>query len=300
MLNLCFKDKGITFPLTEHHIVTFVCWLNSRNLRVATITSYLSGLRQLHITKGLLVPNIRSDLINQILTGKKNVDFIYPVVKPTRIPVTPTILRILKSQINIDNLPYHDKRLLWLICTLAFHGFFRIGELLTKSPVSFDPSYTLLCGDIGVNVTYIDNVPVKLLEVTLKHSKCSKNKSVVIDIYPTNSDLCPVRAYSKWSNTRVGSPRLPAFRLSSGKSLTPYNFNSKLRVWLKDYIDFSVCSVTGHSFRAGIPSILATMGFPDKDIQAAGRWSSRAFELYCKLPRTKRIAMSRALGNLHL
>ena len=300
MLKLCFKDINIPFPLSESYIVTFVSWLNNRNLSVSTINSYLAGLRQLHLAKGLQIPNIRSDLVSLILSGKKNVDLLYPVEKPTRIPVTPTILRILKTQITNDVLPYHDKRLYWLICTLAFHGSFRIGELLTRSPVSFDPNYTLLCSDIGTNITKIDNVPVKFLEVTLKHSKCSKNKPVVIDIFPTNSDLCPICAYIKWFKTRVSPSNLPAFRLSSGKALTPSNFNSKLRFWLKDYLDYSICSVSGHSFRAGIPSILATMGFPDKDIKAAGRWSSRAFELYCKLPRTKRNAMSKALGTLKL
>ena len=300
MLKLCFKDQDIPFPIPESYIMTFVSWLNGRNLSASTINSYLAGLRQLHLTKGLQIPNIRSDLVNQILTGKKNVDLLHPVIKPTRIPVTPTILRILKTQISSDILSYHDKRLYWLICTLAFHGSFRMGELLTKSPTSFDPNYTLLCKDIAINFTTIDNLPVKFLEVTLKHSKCSIHKPVVIDIYPTNSDLCPIRAYDKWVNTKTCALNLPAFRLTSGKTLTPTNFNAKLHTWLRGYIDYSVCSVTGHSFRAGIPSILATMGFPDKDIQAAGRWSSRAFELYCKLPRTRRIAMSRALGNLQL
>ena len=283
MLKLCFKNCEIPFPLPHSYILTFVSWLNNRNLSASTINSYLAGLRQLHLAKGLQLPNIRSDLVNQILAGKKNVDLLLPVIKPTRIPVTPTILRILKTQITGDNLPYHDKRLYWLICTLAFHGSFRIGELLTRSPTTYDPNYTLLCKDIAVNITLVDNVPVKFLEVNLKHSKCSKNKPVVIDIYPTNSDLCPVRAYAKWFNTRASSLNLPAFRLSSGKTLTPNTFNAKLRSWLNSYIDYSVCSISGHSFRAGIPSILATMGFPDKDIQAAGRWSSRAFELYCKL-----------------
>ena len=300
MLRLCFKDTTTSFPLSNSHIITFICWLNNRGLCLSTINSYLAGLRQVHLAKGFTIPVIRSDIVSQILTGKRNLEAHSISVKPTRIAVTPTILRILKITISADNLPLADKKLFWLVCTLAFHGSFRIGELLTRSPLSFDPAFTLLSKDIFLNVTHVNNVPIKFIEINLNSSKTSMTKAVVLDVYPTNNDLCPVRAYIKWSSSHSSTNNLPAFRLNSGKSLTPNLFNSKLRFWLRDHIDYSKVSVSGHSFRAGIPTILATMGFADKDLQAAGRWSSRAFEAYIKLPRTKRISMAKALGNLRL
>ena len=177
---------------------------------------------------------------------------------------------------------------------------FALVNFSRESPISFDPAFTLLSKDIFLNVTHVNNVPIKFIEINLNSSKTSMTKAVVLDVYPTNNDLCPVRAYIKWSSSHSSTNNLPAFRLNSGKSLTPNLFNSKLRFWLRDHIDYSKVSVSGHSFRAGIPTILATMGFADKDLQAAGRWSSRAFEAYIKLPRTKRISMAKALGNLRL
>ncbi len=50
-----------------------------------------------------------------------------------------------------------------------------------------------------------------------------------------------------------------------------------------------------HSFRIGTASMLGSLGFDDEDVQAVGRWSSRAFEEYLMLPRTKRIAVAKKL-----
>ena len=55
-----------------------------------------------------------------------------------------------------------------------------------------------------------------------------------------------------------------------------------------------------HSFRAGMASLLGTLGYTDEDIQAVGRWSSRAFLAYLKLPRTQRLTMAKKIGELNL
>ena len=38
--------------------------------------------------------------------------------------------------------------------------------------------------------------------------------------------------------------------------------------------------------------MMATLGFSEKDIKTAGRWSSSAVEKYIKLPRSKRIMVA--------
>ena len=47
-------------------------------------------------------------------------------------------------------------------------------------------------------------------------------------------------------------------------------------------------------FRAGAASAMAALGYGDEDIQAVGRWSSRAFLKYIKLPRTRRAEVAKA------
>ena len=69
---------------------------------------------------------------------------------------------------------------------------------------------------------------------------------------------------------------------------------------VNDHLDYSKGVITCHSFRAGLVSILGAAGFKDSDLKTLGRWSSRAYEIYCKLPRTKRAEMSRAMGDLKI
>lgn len=300
MLKLCFNSRNATvsYPLSQGDLLIFISWLSNRGLSPNTISSYLSGIRLVHLTAGLEAPVLRSDIVSQVLTGAKHVDAVTVKSKAFRLPVTPTILRLLKLAISRDDLCQHDSKLYWFLCTLAFHGSFRMGELLCSSPLHFDPNYTLLNSDLKLNTTVINTISTPFLEVTLKSSKSSLTSAVMIDLFPTNSDLCPLRAFSKCPAPT--SQEQPMFRMSSGKLITTRQFNVKLKYWLKDYLDFSKTAVSGHSFRAGIPSIMSSLGCPDDDLKTIGRWSSRAFKFYTKLPRTNRLAMAKAMGDLNL
>ena len=46
--------------------------------------------------------------------------------------------------------------------------------------------------------------------------------------------------------------------------------------------------VKNHSFRAGVASLMAALGYKEDDIMASGRWRSDAFMAYTKLPRLHR------------
>ena len=43
--------------------------------------------------------------------------------------------------------------------------------------------------------------------------------------------------------------------------------------------------------------MMAAIGYSDEEIKAVGRWSSRAFMEYIKLPRTQRAEIARRLGH---
>lgn len=301
MLETCHLEssRSLTYPLDQEDILFFISWLVQRGLTSSTISSYLSAVRQIHMTLGFESPVLRSDLVNQILTGKKNVEHSCPSSKPKRLPVTPTILRIIKLEMAKDaSLCMHDTILLWFLCSLSFHGSFRMGELLSRSSISFDPQFTLLQRDIRSKHTKFNDASIQFLEISLKSTKTTPTATTIIDVFPTNNDLCPMKAFLKWVQLSGRDPAMPAFRLSSGNLLTPTFLNRKLKLWLEDYLDFSKTSISGHSFRAGLVSVLGSLGFEDSDLKSIGRWSSRAFLLYTKLPRTRRHAMAKALGNI--
>jgi hypothetical protein len=84
----------------------------------------------------------------------------------------------------------------------------------------------------------------------------------------------------------------PAFRFSSGVPLTGGKLNGLLKEWLGE----AVPGISTHSFRIGAASLMGKLGFSDKDVKAVGRWGSRAFEGYIRLPRTKRRLVAEKLA----
>jgi len=133
------------------------------------------------------------------------------------------------------------------------------------------------------------------LQLKLKSPKENKdNRAVIIDVFQSDTQICPIRAFRKWEQaTSDSQANQPAFLWADGKLVTMNVMNKLIKDLLDEYIPGHRISV--HSFRTGTASMMAQLGCSDKDIQAVGRWSSRAFENYIKLPRSKRIQTLRRL-----
>ncbi len=180
------------------------------------------------------------------------------------------------------------------MATLAFAGAFRIHEILSKAESTFDPNFTLL----GEDLTVSSKNRQETLHVRLKCPKESRSAAAtVVDVFENKSELCPVRAFRKWFSCKYREPQLPLFRFHNGTPLTGAKLNRIMKTFLDPYTDSSVGFFATHSFRIGIASMLGQLGFEDQDIMATGRWSSRVFERYMKLTRTKRnIAQDKILS----
>ena len=306
MLEKCAVETStdMNLPLSEKQVLIFIAWLIERGLQSRTISSYLSGLRMIHLSQGIFIPILRSDLVKQILEGRVHLDNISKRLdsKPVRLPVTPTILKLLKLELKEATYSRETKRLIWSVATLAFAGAFRIHEILSPLEHHYDPCFTLLGADIKLTPLTIEGARVETLQVKLKSQKTDRvGVDHIIDVYESNGAICPVRAFKKWSeSTTQLVPDKPAFRTESGRPLTGARFNKHLKFLLARHIDYKLGRISSHSFRAGIATIMGQLGYADQEIQALGRWSSRAFESYLKLPRTKRLCMARAIGNLDL
>ena len=299
MLDRCLTEHGevLTLPISPRQTTLFVAWLLKRNLSSGTIQTYISGVKTLHLVKGVTPPEIRTPLLQHILGGKKNQELIdkREGLKKTRLPMTPPMMKILKKELLAANLSNLDKACHWAVATIALAGGFRISELLCPSPNTFDPNFSLL----NNNIKLVTRGSADCIQITLKREKTNKSHlSTVVDIFASGSSICPVRAYSKYD--RLSShqqPNLPAFRLSSGANFT----NKMLNTFLKNKLNPHVRAngfLSGHSFRTGLCSLLGRAGYSDKDLKSAGRWSSSAFEFYSKLPRTKRIQLAKNISEL--
>ena len=70
MIQKCEMESRVdlSIPFDQRKTLIFIDWLvRSRKLKGSTINSYLAGVRQLHVVKGLDPPNMRSSLVKLVL-----------------------------------------------------------------------------------------------------------------------------------------------------------------------------------------------------------------------------------------
>jgi len=271
MLAKCCKANNIKkdLPISEGTAITFILWLAfDRGVKAATINSYLAGVRQLHIMKGVEPPKLRTDLVSMALRGQEHRDQAAKRLNPhkERQPVTPDILLLLKARLSESDFLPVDQRLVWTVCSLAFFGAFRGIELLCRSEKQFDPAFNLLAEDIVV----VDDSQSggRALQLKIKSPKeDKKGRSIIVDIYQSRGDICPVAAYEKWQAMHPPSePGLPAFRWSNGVPLTSRRLNEILKERLAGYLEGAESQYTSHSFRTGAASMMGVLGYTDDDI----------------------------------
>ena len=300
----CQKDTktSMELPLSQSQILIYIDWLiRVRRVKSTTISSYLAGIRQLHLVKGIEPPNIRSAAVRMVLKGKGHMDSIQDraVTKAKRLPMTLNLMRLLKAKIRNWDQDDDTKLLTWAVCTAAFHDSFRIHEILTKESKTFDPDFTLLGRDVRMTSSSSSGEPGRRLSFYLKSPKEDKiGKTVIVDVYETLGSTCPVKAFRKWSGQANIQEDKPLFSSKQGKPLTGRVLNANIKSLLEEHIDYGIGGIWSHSFRAGIPTLMAERGFEDKEIQITGRWNSRAFEFYTKNPSTNRERIARRLGRM--
>ena len=306
MWNRCRDETGMTgnLPATEADILTYVAWLLKRNLNGSSIDSYLAGIRAAHLSKGMNPPQLRTSLIKAVIAGKTHSDQAEKRAgkKRNRLPVTPTMLKILKQELYNSSLCKLDKLAAWSAATLIYFGCMRPGEVLCRNVKTFDPDYSLLNRDMKEKVEQSNNTVTKSLQIFLKSDKTDRQgKGRLIDIYSCNSGLCPVKAFRKYKNAEsTADPGKPVFRLQSGKPYTTSTFNKHLKLFLGKHVDTESAYVSGHSLRAGIASLAEVLGYSETEIKEIGRWSSDAFSVYLKLPSSRRAKIARELAQLNL
>ena len=189
--------------------------------------------------------------------------------------------------------------MIWLVCTLAFNGSFRIGELLANDNMPYDPQTCLLGRDISVENWHKNGENTKLIKVWLKSPKELKfGKGVMVEVFETNTEICPVAALEKWkkqSKSAMTSTK-PAFRLEDGSLYNGNLFNRDLEKLLGKHINYKETKILSHSFRAGLATAMAKLGYTDDEICKIGRWNSQAFIHYVKTARLKRMKIAREMA----
>jgi hypothetical protein len=201
----------------------------------------------------------------------------------TRRAMTLPLLVTLGRRIAATNWPALDKQVIWAAATTGFFRTVRMGEILASAEKSFSPASDLLWKDVRCSS------PSSLL-LHLKNPKSGIPGGEKVDLFEfPGYDCCPVQALRNLRAKQIEAgnidENLPVFRFSSGKNLTCSIRNRTLAALLPDFHIPGQDTITCHSFRAGIPSVLAM--FPDlvtsDQIKGWGRWQSDCYQLYTRL-----------------
>lgn len=260
-LSLCL----IHLPASPETITMFIAHLHKSGYAPSTIASHVSAIALLH--KLSLYPDPTSHFLpHRALLGCRktgsNPDIRHPILLKD-------LNNMLEACFKISS--FYEATLYRCIFSVAFHGFFRIGELLPNSNASCYK--TIHISDIRFTS--------KMASIQLNHYKTKKsNQPLLIKLHRTNSSSNPIRLLRKYLKLRGQKPG-PIFMSHKNKNITHSMFNSYLKKVL-NFLNMPTKLYKGHSFRIGACTQASISKVPDATIKALGRWKSDAYKRYIR------------------
>ena len=269
------------FPPTETVLIWYATHTASFSSH-ANVKVHMAAIKHFSIVRGDSVQFRDFDRLYLVIRGIKRSQGTSRSL-PKRLPITPSLLRVINQNLFNSLRLYEDKVMLWTAIITAFFGFLRISEYTSSHTTRFDTMTTLMLSDVSIRNDHAH-----------LHIKASKTdpfrQGVTVRIAANNTILCPINAlrlFLPLHPTQSG----PLFAFQSGKYLTRSHMNRLL----KDTTN-NTANISSHSLRIGAASTAAAMGCPKYLIQGMGRWSSDCFRRYIRISdRTIRTA-SRALA----
>ena len=168
--------KGVQLsylPLTEDKACLFVAYLVDSKLKHSTIKGYLSAVRRLQVVAGGMGDPFAGSWprLECALKGVKRAAAVSGVGARVRLPVTPKILKLLRS-VWSGNSSGFDSVMLWAACCMCYFGVLRSGEVTVPSLKEYDGGAHLSEGDVS-----LDSVKSpKMVQVRVKQSNGSFQK----------------------------------------------------------------------------------------------------------------------------
>ena len=247
-------------PLTLSRYVAF------SSHSIASAPKYLTGAR--HYLKDLYPEfdeNRNHPLVLSTIRGSKKVR-ADPVTR--KLPLRLSHLSSFLSHSNVTQ--SYDDLLFATLMSCAFYGCHRMGELVVKSDKSLFDSRKIIKRS---SLEFIDN----RAQYRLPYHKADPfyhGTDVVFSQHDIANPIQLLKRYTALRDKRHG-PRLPLFLCEDGSSPN--------RSWFdKKFFHFLPHDYGGHSARAGGATYFASLGLSASIIQAIGRWSSSAWEIYIR------------------
>ena len=284
---------SLSMPWSTSSGIEFVMGCCKDGLRASSIRTYLSQIKKAHLVSGVAW-NVDMYLPNQLLRGLEN------TADPARrrIAVTPAMLD--KMFMKIYSLKkkwsLHDRRVLWLSICCLWAGSFRAAEILSVSESGFLSEETLTWSRWKEHSGLVDGRVTRWLSVLLlkpKEHRPGKSHGVKVELFQVEGVRWdPIAAWDAFKRDSKLERRSgePVFRWSSGRCVTTKFLNGFIKEGCADMSEYPEdCYLGTHSFRAGVVSLMASMGLPRDQIMAIGRWSGDSWVRYAKEGRSFRL-----------
>lgn len=259
---------NLVWPPDVSDVINFVSYLSLTGFAVSSIRAYVSAIAYKCRISGLLDPT-QNFLVSKLLQGLNRTRRS----KDVRLPITPSILvRVLLSLPRVCKTLY-EASLFSLAYSLAFYGFFRVGELVVTQ------------AEHGLqirNVQLIDND--QAISLGLQSSKTDQSGAGVVLVLEARDGItCPVRCYQQFISRRPG---IGGYLLchEDRSPLTRYQFCAVLKMAISQ-IGLNSAHYNSHSFRVGSATTAYGNSVTEDNLKAYGRWSSEAFRTYIRIPK---------------
>lgn len=281
-----YVEEEFAWPLSERALRGFTVYcVTVRGIKASSTRAYLSALMCLQKIGGHKITRIQDDNIGSLLRGAANLGMAANKASTNnRRAMTMPLLKHLGHRLALSGWDKVTTQSIWSAGLVAFFGTARMGELLASDENWVDPTSTLTWNDIR----YREEGNSYLIHIKLP--KTGMPEGEYIDLFEFKGQgCCPVAALKRqWivqKSIGRGGRGDPVFTYPSGRFVTRDSYNRALRTLLEDLVDYSRDSITCHSFRAGIPSLVAQ--YPElmssDEIKGWGRWSSEAYNKYTRL-----------------
>ena len=286
-----------TFPPSMEQQLTWQADMSAANLSAGTMRCYWAAVaRVCQMMTGTKLE--RHLVVDMSIRGAANT-----VARRKKVVMTYPVLRELKASLDrqpVKKMTAEVKAMVWAVAATAMCGSFRLGELLPTRGKDGRLSGGLLKKDLRRMATRIQGTgtSVAFYSAKVRQPKERKNgeePSLEVELFSSGGFFCPVSAIDRYMKTRPEEGREGnwTFLFPNGSPITKSQFNKILRKLLKHIDGYQ--DVAGHSFRRGVPSLMARAGYSDEMIARQGRWRSNAFELYTCTGRGSRLEEQHAL-----
>ncbi|KAJ8304804.1 hypothetical protein KUTeg_018387 [Tegillarca granosa] len=243
----------IQWPPNISDLNNFIAFLSLKGCASSTIRTYISAIgnrcKMLNFTD-----TTKSFIVKKMLIGLTRLDKRTDI----RMPIT---VDILKKLLNSVSFVCHSEFEI-AIFSLAFFGFFRIGELVVSSINRHGHALQ------SNNIHFLEQI--NSLEIFIPHSKTDQSgRGSVLLIPATYLPICAVKAVKSFMNIRP--PYFGTFFCHlSGQPVSIYQFNCVLRKCL-NFAQIDSKLYKSHSLRIGAATTCSILGVDENKIAELGQ-----------------------------